>query len=384
VTETPNITPSREDANRIQLAARLAATTPVLVMDTAALRERAATYIAYAPTLATFYAVKANDDPEVLRTLAEVGIGFEIASVPELDAVLAHGVSPQRIITSNPIKPPAFIEAVHQVGVHRFVVDSATEIEKLARYAPGCEVLLRLAVDNSGSAWPLDEKFAATAAEIVNLTLLASRAGLRPAGLTFHVGSQATDPDAWTNALRETVVVWEAAAASGFAFDTLNVGGGFPATHSAVDPDPRAALESILTAAAGFSSVTKLEVEPGRGMVADAGVLVTQVIGKASRSGTNWLYLDVGVFNGLMESVGGIDYRFTSLADSAGPELQWTVAGPSCDSMDVVAKQVALPDLAVGDRVAIQPAGAYTTVYASAFNGLRQPPVICVWSGQDG
>jgi ornithine decarboxylase len=374
VTETPKMTPSREDASRVQLAARVAATTPVLVMDTAALRERAATYMAYAPTLATFYAVKANDDPEVLRLLAEVGIGFEIASVPELDAVLAHGVLPNRIITSNPIKPPAFIEAVHQVGINRFVVDSSTEIEKLARYAPGCEVLLRLAVDNSGSAWPLDEKFAATAAEIVDLTLLASRAGLHPAGLTFHVGSQATDPDAWTNALREAVVVWDAAAVSGFAFDTLNVGGGFPATHSAVDPDPRAALESILTATVGFSSVTKLEVEPGRGMVADAGVLVTQVIGKASRSGMSWL----------MESVGGIDYRFTSLADGTGPDLQWTVAGPSCDSMDVIAKQVALPDLAVGDRVAIQPAGAYTTVYASAFNGLPQPPVICVWSGQDG
>jgi ornithine decarboxylase len=119
-------------------------------------------------------------------------------------------------------------------------------------------------------------------------------------------------------------------------------------------------------------------------MVADAGVLVTQVIGKATRSGAHWLYLDVGVFNGLMESVGGIDYRFTSLADVPGGDLQWTVAGPSCDSMDVVAKGVALPDLAVGDRVAIHPAGAYTTVYASSFNGLTRPAVICVWSGQDG
>jgi ornithine decarboxylase len=312
-----------------------------------------------------------------------VGVGFEIASVPELDAVLTHGVLRDRIITSNPIKPPAFIEAVHQIGVHRFVADSTTEIEKLARYAPGCEVLFRLAVDNSGSAWPLDEKFAATAREIIDLMLLASNAGLKPTGLTFHVGSQTTDPDAWTNALREAAVVWEAAAANGYSFDTLNVGGGFPATHNAIDPDPRPALESILAATVGYPEGTKLEVEPGRGMVADAGVLVTQVIGKATRSGTNWLYLDVGVFNGLMESVGGIDYRFTSLADVSGGDLQWTVAGPSCDSFDVVAKGVALPNLAVGDRVAIQPAGAYTTVYASSFNGLAQPTVICVWSGQD-
>jgi len=377
------MTTSGADARRVALAVRLAATTPVLVMDTRALRERAAAFMAYAPKLATFYAIKANDDPQVLRILAEVGVGFEVASVPELDAVLTHGVLTDRIITSNPIKPPAFIEAAHEVGMRRFVADSATEVEKLARYAPGCDVVFRLVVDNSGSEWPLDEKFAATAVEIMELTLLAAGAGLKPTGLTFHVGSQTTDPNAWTNALREARAVWDAAAANGFAFDTLNVGGGFPAAHDAVDPDPCTALDSIVAATAGYPAGTKLEVEPGRSMVADAGVLVTQVIGKATRSGTNWLYLDVGVFNGLMESVGGINYGFTSLG-TGGPHVRWTVAGPSCDSMDVVAKDVALPEVAVGDRVAIHPAGAYTTVYASAFNGLTQPPVVCVWSGPDG
>ena len=373
------MTTSRVDAHLIQLAAGMAATTPVLVMDSTALHDRAEIYLSYAPSLKTFYAVKANSDPQVLSLLADMGMGFEVGSAAELDSLTEIGVGATHVITSNPIKPPSFIESAHNAGVNRFVADSIDEIDKLAQYAPGCEVLFRLVVDNTGSAWPLDEKFAATAEEIVGLALHATERGIKASGLTFHVGSQCTNPNAWTNALQEAGVAWDAARQVGITFDTLNVGGGFPASHDGVAFDPRAALDSILRATAGYGKGLKLEVEPGRGMVADAGVLVTQVIGKARRSGVNWLYLDVGVFNGLMESVGGIEYQFESL-DAKGPVVSWTVAGPSCDSMDVITKDVQLPDLSVGDRVAIHPAGAYTTVYASSFNGLPQPTVVCVWS----
>ena len=371
------MTTLRGDDNLIQIASGHSANTPVLVIDTVTLKHTAATFASYAPSIATYYAVKANADPEILRVLADEGIGFEAASEAELATLLSLGVASERIITSNPIKAPAFIDAMHALGVDRFVADSTDEIDKLATRAPGCKVLLRLAVDNTGSTWPLDEKFAATATETVELTLHAIDAGLQPVGLTFHVGSQCTNLYAWATALRDTKAVWDECKKHGVHFDTLNVGGGFPAAHADVRPDHAQSLDSIVVSLVDFPDATTVEVEPGRGLVGDAGVLVSRVVGKANRSGTRWLYLDVGVFNGLMEAVGGIEYQYISL-DREGPEYAWIVAGPSCDSMDIVANEVRLPDLAVDDRVAISPAGAYTAVYASSFNGLAQPRILCI------
>jgi ornithine decarboxylase len=371
------MTTLRVDDNLIKLALAHSDETPVLVIDTATLKRTAAVFASYAPAIATYYAVKANADADVLQTLAAEGIGFEVASEAELATLLSLGVTSDRIITSNPIKSPSFIDAIHAVGINRFVVDSPDEIDKLAARTPGCSVLLRLAVDNTGSTWPLDEKFAATAVETIELALHAVEAGLTPTGITFHVGSQCTNPYAWTTALRDAKAVWDEVKTHGINFDTLNVGGGFPAAHDDVQPDHARSLDSIVEAIAGFPDATTIEVEPGRGLVGDAGVLVSRVVGKATRSGTRWLYLDVGVFNGLMEAVGGIEYQYASL-DTHGPEQTWTVAGPSCDSMDTVASNVRLPEVAVDDRVAISPAGAYTVVYASAFNGLAQPRVLCV------
>jgi ornithine decarboxylase len=371
------MTTLRVDDNLIKLAIEHSANTPVLVMDTATLKRTAQTFVSYAPAIATYYAVKANADSQVLLTLAAEGIGFEVASQAELELLLSLGIASDRIITSNPIKAPAFIGAAHATGVDRFVVDSIDEIDKLATRAPGCQLLLRLAVDNTGSTWPLDEKFAATAIETVELALHAVEAGLRPVGLTFHVGSQCTNSYAWATALRDAKAVWDEVKTHGINFDTLNVGGGFPAAHDDVHPDHVQSLDSIVASVADFPDATTIEVEPGRGLVGDAGVLVSRVVGKANRSGTRWLYLDVGVFNGLMEAVGGIEYQYTSL-DRKGTEHSWTVAGPSCDSMDIVAREIRLPDLAVDDRVAISPAGAYTTVYASSFNGLAQPRILCI------
>jgi ornithine decarboxylase len=252
------------------------------------------------------------------------------------------------------------------------------EVDKLAVRAPGCRVLLRLAVDNTGSTWPLHEKFAATAIETVQLALHVIDVGLRPVGITFHVGSQSTNPYAWNTALRDAKSVWDEVKAHGIYFDTLNLGGGFPAAHDNLRPDYGCSLDAIMGSIADFPDATTVEVEPGRGLVGDAGVLVTRIVGMATRSGARWVYLDLGVYNGLMETTGGIEYDYHSL-DREGIEQLWTVAGPSCDSTDIMARDVRLPAvLAVDDRIAISPAGAYTTVYASSFNGLPHPRIICI------
>jgi ornithine decarboxylase len=362
----------------IQLAQGHFADTPALIIDTASLKQTIATFASYAPAITAYYAVKANAELEILQIIASQGLGFEVASTAELAALLSMGVASDRIITSNPIKAPAFIDAMLESGANRFVVDSIDEIDKLAARAPGCRVLLRLAVDNTGSTWPLHEKFAATATETVQLALHAVDVGLLPVGITFHVGSQSTNPYAWNTALRDAKFVWDDVQTHGIYFNTLNLGGGFPAAHDNLCPDHRRSLDAIMEAVVDFPDATTVEVEPGRGLVGDAGVLVTRIVGLATRSGARWVYLDVGVYNGLMETTGGIEYEYNSL-DRGGHEQSWTVAGPSCDSTDIMARDVQLPaTLAVNDRIAISPAGAYTTVYASAFNGLPHPRVICL------
>lgn len=372
------MTTVRAEEALIQLAQDHIADTPALIIDTATLKRTIATFASYAPAIMTYYAVKANAGLEILQIVADDGLGFEVASEAELAALLSMGVASDRIITSNPIKAPAFIDAMLDAGADRFVVDSIDEIDKLAARAPGCRVLLRLAVDNTGSTWPLHEKFAATAIETVQMALHAVDVGLQPVGITFHVGSQSTNPYAWNTALRDAKAVWDEVKTHGIYFDTLNLGGGFPAAHDNLRPDHGFSLDAIVDSIADFPDATTVEVEPGRGLVGDAGVLVTRIVGMATRSGARWVYLDVGVYNGLMETTGGIEYEYHSL-DREGLDQSWTVAGPSCDSTDIMARDVRLPaTLAVDDRIAISPAGAYTTVYASAFNGLPHPRVICI------
>ena len=323
------------------------------------------------------YAVKANAHPEILAALAEEGSGFEVASTAELRAVLDVGVGAERIVSSNPVKVPAFIRQASAVGVRRFAVDSAEELRKLERDAPGAGVYVRVAVDNSGSDWPLSRKHGAQPGEVVPLLVEAAERGLDPIGLTFHVGSQCRDPRSWRAAMLTMAELWQEASRRGIALRTLNLGGGFPVQHLKAIPELGEIGELVRALfAEHFPSGTELVVEPGRALVGNAALLVTSVIGKARREDGDWLYLDAGVFNGLMESIGGFEYEYR--ADRPGPTRPWTVAGPSCDSVDTMQAGVELPELAVGDRVYVMNAGAYTASYASDFNGFGKPETFFV------
>ena len=360
-----------------QLAARYKdVDTPFLLMDRDLLREQALLFKEQAGRCSVFYAVKANTDPEVMRLLYEAGIGFEVASETELRTAQSLGASAEQTISGNPVKSPGFITAMHESGVRRFVFDSTTEAEKLAELAPGSEAIVRLTVDNSSSAWPLADKYGVDPDEALELLDYAGSLGLSQAGITFHVGSQCFDLDGWRKALEQTALLWERCEDRGLSLSVLNLGGGFPAHHSQAIPSLPDTFASIFRQVDEmFPSNVELQVEPGRGLVGDAGVMVTTVIGKATRKGDAWLYLDCGVFNGLMEASGGIQYAFWP-ATATGPTKPWTITGPSCDSMDVIAKGVELPEPEVGERVLIYPAGAYTTAYASQFNGAPIPQVV--------
>ena len=354
--------------------------TPFLLVDREKVKEKISLIGRHIRNSKVFYAVKANPDIEILRLLNNLQLRFEIASEGELEMLVSLGVEPSRIISSNPVKSFKFLKLAASYGVKRFAFDSKEEIDKLAGIVPRCSVYVRLSVPNEGSEWPLSKKFGVELDEALSLLSIAKDKGLNPVGVTFHVGSQCTNAYNWNIALDKTKTLWKAAGERGMRLDLLNMGGGYPInyTKSVIGIE---AIEKNVNSLIyeRFPENIEVHIEPGRAVVGDAGIFVTSVIGKARRDDTDWLYLDVGVFNGLMESVGGIKYSYIPESrGQTGQRKSWTVAGPSCDSFDVIDKNVTLPEPDVGSLILIPSSGAYTVSYASEFNGFSIPKTILI------
>lgn len=350
---------------------------PYLLMDVSKVKQKVRSIGRKIRNSQVFYAVKANPDMEVLRLIHELGLGFEIASEGELAILASLGVPKDQIITSNPIKSFRFLKAATEYGVDYFAFDSKDEVRKLRDYAPGCKVYVRLSVPNEGSEWPLSKKFAVELEEAEELLIYAKKKGLKPVGVTFHVGSQCTNPYNWNSALDKAKMLWDNTRKAGIRLSVLNIGGGYPIkyTKNVVDI---ATIENNVNSLIcdKFPDNTQVFIEPGRAVVGDAGIFVSRVIGKAKRGDEDWLYIDVGVFNGLMESIGGIKYSY--IVEGEKETKLWTLAGPSCDSFDVIDKELELPEPKIGSRVLILSGGAYTISYASEFNGFSIPRTILI------
>jgi ornithine decarboxylase len=363
---------------------RSAATTPRLELDvTRALQG----YDALARTLpgtAVHYAVKANPHPALLAALVRAGSRFDVASPAETDACLRAGASPDDLVFSNPVKRREDVAAAARAGVRLFVVDSPEETHKVAEEAPGARVLCRLVTSGDGSDWPLSRKFGCSTDEAVAVLRLAASLGLDPAGVGFHVGSQQRDPLAWRAPIDAAARVFAELTAVGLRPHLLDLGGGFPARHEGVVPPLHryaAAIHTFLGHAFGGDRPDTL-VEPGRGLVGDAGAIVTRVIAVLRRGDVRWVYLDCGVFTGLVETLGeSIRYHLTT-PGVEGPVGPCVLAGPTCDSADVLYERtpVALPlALAEGDVVRLESAGAYTSCYSTVgFNGFAPLPTVLV------
>jgi ornithine decarboxylase len=362
--------------------------TPYLVTDLDTVTERHASFTAALPGVRAFYAMKCNPSPEILMTLAGQGASFEIASLGELRMLQRQGVDPAEVLYSNPVKPPAHIAEAYAAGLWRFSFDSPNELAKIAERAPGAAVYVRLRVDDKESVFPLSRKFGADPEDAFDLMLQARRLGLRPYGITFHVGSQCGSPDAWRRAIGVSGELMNRLAAEGIVLDMLDLGGGFPARYVAEVPSIQAIADQINPALDELPyRPGLLAAEPGRHLVAESAVMAVGVIGREHRGGENWLFVDVGAYNGMMETLqtgNGWDYPlWTSLPDHAElPQVPFTVTGPSCDSSDTVFLNVLLPaTLDVGDTLYIGSAGAYTLSYASAFNGFEPPTPLFVGTG---
>jgi len=356
--------------------------TPYLLLDLDAVEGAYLALTDALPDVAVRYAVKCNPDPRVLGRLHAAGSGFEIASCSELQTLTSLGARADDVIFSSPVKPWTHIREAARAGLWRFAFDSVTELDKLAAHAPGAAVYVRLATSRLGSKVPSEGKFGVDGGQAVQLMRTARSLGLEPYGIAFHVGSQMTQPRAWEEAIRRSAAVLRELRAHGITLRMLDIGGGFPARYAEPVPD-LADYGACIRQAVDHHLPYPIQLcaEPGRALVAEAGVLVATVIGTAERGGSGWLHLDVGAFNGMMEALLTQNRLVYPLADSRASEERrpYHVTGPTCDSQDTMFFGVALSHgLVPGDQVYIYTAGAYTTCYASRFNGFGAPTTYCV------
>ena len=362
---------------------REAPPTPCVVVDLLTIRQQYRALRDALPDALIYYAVKANPVVPVLEALSGLDIGLDLASTGEIDRCLALGIAVERFCFGNAIKRERDIAWAHSLGIDLFAFDSPAELDKLARAAPGARVFCRLPIHGHGAEWPLTRKFGCSARMASELLVRAKLLGLRPVGVSFHVGSQQTDPMQWAVAIGIAADVFRDCARQGITLELLDVGGGLPAHYRAPVPPLSSYAEAIPSSvSAQFGSAApQIMVEPGRYLVGDAGVLRSQVL-LIARHGRRWVYLDAGRYNGLAETQGeAIQYALRTQHDLGASEPV-VLAGPTCDSTDIIYDRAhyELPlDLAIGDTVDFLSAGAYTASYASVeFNGFPPLVVHCI------
>jgi ornithine decarboxylase len=360
------------DLEIVRAAARSRYERPFVILDTAIVRQKARRFHAAMPRVQPHYAVKANPNPTVLRTLIGEGVSFEIASIAELDLLLSLGVPVEEIYYSNPMKSRQYLRYAAEKGVEWYVLDSVEELRKIHEIKPDAKMYVRIDAPNVGSDWPLSGKFGAQTAEAEEIIAVAAELKADLAGVTFHVGSQCRNPENWRVGIDNAKRTFRKMKLKGLKPRLLNIGGGYPVRHTKPIPSIEAIGEVVNRQLASLPADVRVMAEPGRFLVSDAGWFVCRVVGTATRGGQRWVYLDAGMFGGIIETTEGLQYEV--LTDRGGKLIPWTVAGPTCDSVDIVMREQLLPeDLQADDFVYIPNAGAYTTSYASNFNGFPLP-----------
>lgn len=357
--------------------------TPFIVVDLPTIKAKYQQLAAGFEYAKIFYAVKANPANEVISLLASLGSNFDIASTYELDRVLSHDVAPARCSYGNTIKKRNDIRYFYEKGIRLFATDSERDLRNIAELAPGAKVYIRILTEGAeGADWPLSRKFGCSPEMAMELAVLAKELGLDPYGLSFHVGSQQREIDVWDAAIAKVKAVFERLYNDhGIVLRMINMGGGFPAQYLQKTNDFQTYVEEITRyLTEDFSAdVPEIIMEPGRSLVADAGVTVSEVVLISRKSASaleRWVYTDVGKFNGLIETLDeAIKYRI--FTDREGDEEAVILAGPTCDSMDIMYESHKYPlplSLREEDRLYWLSTGAYTSSYCAVeFNGF--PPL---------
>jgi ornithine decarboxylase len=351
--------------------------TPYILTDLNVIEEKAKLLKSLLKDVKIYYAVKSNSDPKVIDRLKKVVDGFDIASLGEWEQLRKQRVKPDRILFSNPVKIPEHIKKSYKTGLRRFALDSVDEIKKVSKLAPGADVYLRIQVSDYGSKFPLSKKYGVLPSHVPEYADLAENLGLHVRGLSFHVGSQSENPQVWKTAFEISGDLITKLEHQGIKLEFLDIGGGFPADYG----QP---IASITTTCRLISKSIKKHIpenieiiaEPGRFISAESSIIVTTIIAREHRSGTDWLHLDMGVFQGLIEPLEMRTWKYPLFTDKnpRGYKKDFVLTGPTCDAYDTIGTDYSLPsEMNMGDKVYIGSAGAYTSVYGSTFNGFEVP-----------
>src|SRR6056297_1594293 len=330
-----------------------------------------------------YYAVKANSHSDILTLLKNLGGSFDAASRGEINKLLSLGVDPNKISFGNTIKKESDIKYAWENGITVFAVDSEMEVEKIARNAPEAKVYGRISTSSNDADWPLSDKFGTDVDHVISILEYAHRKGLNAYGVSFHVGSQSYNKFKWKEAILNASEVFEKLALKGIHLKLLNLGGGMPVQHVKPIPEVKEigdvineSIKEYLYWVDGLKVIT----EPGRSMVGNAGIMASRVMLRSRKGTKNWIYLDVGVFHGLMETIENFRYEVVVDRKENHETMSMTLAGPSCDSVDTIYDEIDLPvDIDYNDVVYFMNTGAYTIEYASPqFNGITPPEVFTI------
>jgi len=378
--------PPRRQAERVRppTQAQLAALagvhgTPLLVIDCAAIRRQYQALATALPGVGFYYALKPLPQPDVVATLRDLGAGFDVATTGEIALVRRQGVAAARCIHTHPIKRDADIRAALRFGIRRFVADNPDEIRKFVPYRRRAELLLRVSFRNPAAVVDLSRKFGCEPAAVPPLLRLARELGVRVRGLSFHVGSQVADPSKYVEAIdacRELML--DAGQAGGDALDVLDIGGGFPVAYGGRVAAIGTFCRPIRRELAVLPPHVQVIAEPGRFIAAPAGTAIAAVVGRAQREGRWWYYLDDGLYGSFSGQLYDHALYPIEALGVRGPRHPSVLAGPTCDSIDVIREDIPLPELDIGDLVAGRMMGAYTSATATDFNFIPRARIIAV------
>ncbi|HOJ31448.1 MAG TPA: type III PLP-dependent enzyme [bacterium] len=357
--------------------------TPLFLIQASRLKERVRLFREFLPRVEPFYAMKANPQLSILKFFLKNGFGFDVASKNEIETVLKLGANPEKLIFANTVKSPESLKFAQKNKVMLMTFDSEYELAKIARFCPDARVVVRIKVPNVGSIVELSLKFGAEPADAVPLLIKAYKMGLKPVGVSFHVGSQCMEVSNFVEALEISSIIFHDALLKKIPLEILDIGGGFPIVHSDSESDIFPSMAERISTELDrlFDKNIKIIAEPGRFLVGPACVLITRVIGKSIRNNKHWYYLDDGVYGCLS----GIVYdhcKYQYRVFRKGPTQISTLAGPTCDSFDVISISEELPELEFGDIVYIENIGAYSIASATHFNSI--PPAKTVFLNTGG
>jgi ornithine decarboxylase len=350
---------------------------PLLVLDCEQVRRQYHALKDALPGVDLHYALKPLPHAAVVACLRDEGAYFDLATTGEVELVKDQGVAPERCIHTHPIKRDSDIRDALRFGVTTFVADNPDEIRKFVRYRKRAELLLRVSFRSPNAVVDLSRKFGCEPGAVLGLIEMARSLGVRVRGLSFHVGSQATDPAKYVEAIHAcTDLMAEALLAGLPSLDVLDIGGGFPVAYSADVPAIDDFCRPIRAALARLPRHVRVIAEPGRFIAAPAAIAVSSVMGRAKRDGRWWYYLDDGLYGSYSGQLFDHAKYPVSVLKEGGELFESVLAGPTCDSIDVIDDAILLPELEVGDLVVGRMMGAYTWASATDFNFFKRAKVV--------